>query len=75
MNCLYYEGCEGCGRRRDDIEPVQRASGCQLWLCAPCRRTTLALGTIDVAEQVASDRDAYAGGPRLAGEPAAAPPR
>ena len=48
--------CEGCGRKRDDAEPMRRASGCQIWLCADCRRTTLALGT-DVAEQVRRDRE------------------
>lgn len=38
--------CEGCGRNRDDVIPVQRASGCRLWLCQSCRRfTTISLGT------------------------------
>lgn len=62
--------CEGCASQVIDpsgLEVVQRASGCRLWLCHSCRRTTLALGTkpADVPAEVARDREAYAGGARI----------
>lgn len=45
--------CEGCGRKSDPAElqeVVRRSSGCKLWLCSPCCRTTLSLG-VETAEE------------------------
>lgn len=55
--------CDHCGKSTPlaSLRQVQRAGGCRLWVCLACRP----FGAVDVAEQVARDREAYAGGPRV----------
>lgn len=65
--------CDGCGRgqRFDnppdfspyDLQVIRRPNGDRHWLCACCRGR--AFGGVAVSEQVARDREAYAGGPRV----------
>ncbi len=58
--------CEHCGRpvaHVADLRQIRRTSGCRMWVCRRCDP----IGTVDVIEQVARDRAAHAGGPRLVG--------
>lgn len=55
--------CDHCGKSTQlaSLRQVQRAAGCRLWVCISCEP----YGSVDVAEQVRRDREAYAGGPKV----------
>lgn len=64
--------CDGCGRATNHPLAHQRPNGDQHWLCASCQPRAYGSVPVDVAEQVRRDREAYAGGPKVLREPAAA---
>lgn len=76
--------CDGCGRgqRRKnppDVSPYdlkvhRRPNGDQYWLCISCQPRAYGSVPVDVAAQVALDREVHAGGPRVLSEPAVAAP-
>lgn len=55
--------CDGCGLGTIALRVHQRPNGDEHWLCARCSKR--AYGAVDVAAEVARDREVHAGGPRI----------
>lgn len=58
--------CDGCGRGTS-LRVHQRPNGDEHWLCSSCSKRAYGAVAVDVAAEVARDRAAYAGGPRVVG--------